>query len=178
MIIYIIIAILIGIFGSMKFYGDSKYVSLLLFLIGSILIFVFFGRRWFGDNQLFNRSPGQWPPVINTCPDYLTYFKRRMPDGSSKDTCIDRTGVSRNSTLMVFPKDGNQNPPASDSYYFDLKTSSSEATAARAELCQRTIQYGLTWEGITDGESCYSPSGTGETIIPAVPFQPGSCPTA
>jgi hypothetical protein len=48
------------------------------------------------------------------------------------------------------------NPPPEDKYYFSLITSSQDATAKNQELCTRAIEKGLSWEGITNGESCYS----------------------
>jgi hypothetical protein len=81
-----------------------------------------------------------------------------MPDGTTQGSCIDLIGVSKNGSLKIFPKDANPAPTAAD-YYFSLQTQSNDPSAKNAELCQRAIAFGLTWEGITNGESCITPSG-------------------
>jgi hypothetical protein len=80
-----------------------------------------------------------------------------MPDGSTQQTCIDTIGVSRNGALKIFPKDGAA--PLTNDFYFSLSTTSSDPVKKNQELCQKAITAGLTWEGITNGESCITPSG-------------------
>jgi hypothetical protein len=129
-----------------------------LFFVGAVIVFTVYGLRWFAsEGSLFSQTPVQWPPTINTCPDYLVYYGRKMADGSIQNTCIDMIGVSKNGSLKVFPKNGT--PPTTDDYYFSLVTKSSDTAAKNAELCQRTIAAGLTWEGISNGESCITPAG-------------------
>lgn len=174
MVTFIIVAILIGIIGTLKLYQGGRAITAFLFLIGAILVFVFYGIRWFDQKgTAFNPAPAQWPPYINTCPDYLTYY-RRTKNGVAQDTCIDKIGVSRNNALQVFPSSGT--PPTDDSYYFDLTTTSQDPVAKRNELCKRTIQFGLTWEGVSDGETCYSMDGT-NTSVPAG-SDGGNCPSS
>ena len=125
MVWFIIVAILIGGIGTWKLYGSGRSITALLFLIGAILVFVNFGLRWFDTaGTAFNPAPATWPPYINSCPDYLTYYKRTKTDKTTQDTCIDRIGVSRNNALKVFPASGQA--PSDDSYYFDLTTTSED----------------------------------------------------
>ena len=174
MVTFIIVAILIGIIGTMKIFQGGRAISAVLFFIGAILIFIFYGLRWFSsEGTAFNPAPAQWPPYINTCPDYLTYYKRTK-NGIAQDTCIDRLGVSRNNSLKVFPA-GKGDVPTGDEYYFDLTTASQDPVKKRIELCNRTIQMGLTWEGVSDGETCFSMDGT-STNVPSG-TDGGSCPT-
>lgn len=174
--VYIVAAIAIITGGTYKLYGMNQGVASLLFLIGSITIFIVYGIRWFGaKNSLFSNTPVSWPPTINTCPDYLVYYGRKMEDGTVQDTCIDAIGVSKNGSLKIFPK-GGQSPTNAD-YYFSLATKSSDPAAKTAELCQRAITFGLTWEGITNGESCISPDGsTASNTTGAVGATSASCP--
>lgn len=166
MVIFIIVAVLVSTIGTYTFYTNDRVIGSLVFLLGAILTFVFYGLRWFSDaNIMSNSSPVQWPPYVNMCPDYLTYYKRKTASGITTDTCVDRIGVSKNNKLSLFPADGNVNNE-NDSYFFPLKTDSEDATKKRAQLCARAIEYGLTWEGVTDGETCFSPEGTGGAIIP------------
>jgi len=153
--IYIIAALFIVGGGTYKLYGMEQMYGAFLFFAGVLYIFVIYGLRWFGSaSSLFAQTPVSWPPTINTCPDFLTYYGRKMPDGTVKDTCIDFIGVSKNGALKVFPNDGTTNQPTAENYYFSLTTTSTDATRKNAELCQSAILHGLTWEGITNGESC------------------------
>ncbi len=155
--IYIVAALLVIGGGSSKLFGSGQTLGGIIFLIGSVLVFSTFGTKWFGKGAVFSETPVSWPPTINTCPDYLTYYGRPMPDGTKQDSCIDLVGVSKNGSLKVFPKDGT--PPTTDEYYFSLVTKSSDSAKKNQELCQRAITMGLTWEGITNGESCITPAG-------------------
>jgi len=169
--IYIVLAIAIVMGGSYKLSGMGM-VAASLFFIGSLIICFIFGTKWFGQSDsMFSSTPVSWPPTINTCPDYLVYYGRKMPDGSTQDTCVDMIGVSRNGTLKIFPKNGDT--PTTDDYYFSLTTKSSDTTAKNSELCQRAIANGLTWEGITNGESCIAPGGG--TVAPSSGGGSGGC---
>jgi hypothetical protein len=172
--IYITAAILVIAGGTFKFFGKGQQIAALLFLAGSILVFSVYGIRWFGSsNSIFSKTPVTWPPMINTCPDYLVYYKRPKADGTHEDTCVDKLGISRNGSLKVFPGDGNVNN-ANDEYFFSLQTQSSDPTQRLAELCKRTLTYGLTWEGVSNGESCVAPN-----VNPVPPSGGGSsnnCP--
>ena len=155
--IYIVAAILIIAGGSFKLVKSNQILAGILFGIGAFLIFIVFGLKWFSAGAMLSKAPVSWPPTINTCPDYLVNYGRSMPDGTTQNTCIDLIGISNNGSLKVFPKDGDV--PTADDYYFPLNTQNSDPIAKNNELCQRAITYGLTWEGITNGESCLTPSG-------------------
>lgn len=160
--IFIVIALILVAGGAYKL-NSYGAVAAGLYGIASIAILILFGLKWFNQG---GASPGLLPHTINTCPDYLIYYKRTMPDGSTQDSCIDTIGVSKNGSLKIFPKGGE--PPQTDDYYFSLSTKSSDASAKNAELCQRAIAAGLSWEGVTNGESCTSSanppdSGSGST---------------
>jgi hypothetical protein len=155
--IYIVLALLVIGGGASKLFGSGQTLGGALFLVGSVLVFSTFGTKWFGKGAVFSETPVSWPPAINTCPDYLTSYSRTMPDGTKQDSCIDQIGISKNGSLKIFPKDGT--PPTTDEYYFSLMTKSSDSTKKNQELCQRAITMGLTWEGVTNGESCITPAG-------------------
>lgn len=170
--IFIVVALFVIGGGSYKIFSGFGAFAGILFLIGSIAIFATYGTKWFSTkNGIFSETPVKWPPVINSCPDYLVYYERSKTDGTKEESCIDMIGVSNNGSLKVFPKSGS--PPVSDDYYFSLSTKASDVSAKHAELCQRAISAGLTWEGITNGESCTTPAG------PAAPGSgsgSGGCP--
>jgi len=155
--IYIIVAIIAIGGGSFSLFKMNQTTAALIFFLGSILLFIVYGVKWFNKGSMFSKTPVSWPPTINTCPDYLVYYQRAMSDGSKQDTCIDMIGVSKNGALKMFPSSGDA--PSDDSYYFSLSTKSTDPTGKTAELCKNAISMGLTWEGITNGESCITPAG-------------------
>lgn len=155
--IYIFAAILITAGGAYKLYSGNMTIAAVLFVIGAIAIFITFGLKWFKSGAMFSDTPVSWPPQINTCPDFLVYYSRAMTDGTKQDTCIDPIGVSKNGALKVFPSNGTA--PSTDEYYFPLTTSGTDPSSKNQVLCQKAIAMGLTWEGVTNGESCVTPAG-------------------
>ena len=153
--IFVCIALGFGVFTQLSNSGRtwSGIIGLILF----ILIFVFYGIRWFrGTSSVFNYS-GSWPPIINMCPDYLVYFKN-----GAQDTCVDLTGVAKGgSSLKPWTKEDNpQNPPADSAKYFPYVYKPGADDVRMKLLCKSTMEAGLTWEGITNGESCTFTSST------------------
>jgi hypothetical protein len=170
---FIVIALAVIVGGTFELSGSNQTIGAILFFLGAIVVFIVYYLKWFGSiNSMLSNTPVSWPPVINTCPDYLVYYKRTKADGTSQDSCIDTIGVSKNGALKVFPTSGT--PPVSDEYYFSLTTQSSDPTAKNAELCQRAMTFGLTWEGITNGESCMTPAGP---VAPSGGGGAGGCPS-
>jgi hypothetical protein len=169
--IYIIVAFVVLGGGTYYLQSSSQTTAAVLFFLGALVLLIVFGNKWFGSaGAPFSSTPVSWPPTINTCPDYLVFYERTMPDGTSQDTCIDRLGVSKNGALKMFPADGVA--PASDDFYFSLASKRTDSAGRNQELCQRAISAGLTWEGITNGESCTTAAG------PVAPVGPGSGPSS
>ena len=161
LILYGLIALATLLGGISTLYRMGMTLGAGIFAVGTVLILAMYGLRWFGgEKSILSDATVQWPPVMNTCPDFLTYYKRKKSDGSAEDVCIDTIGVSKNAVMLQrFPSSGPA-PNDDDKYFFLLKTAASDAAGRNAELCQRAILYGLTWEGITNGESCILPDGT------------------
>jgi len=156
LIVFIILAVATITMGPSKLYSMDQTYGAVLFFIGSLTLFIIYGLRWFGSSPLFTPDSGPWPPMINTCPDYLTYYQRTV-GGIQKDTCIDLIGVSKdNSLLTPFPKDGSI--PDSDDFYFDISGFSSDPATNSNQMCQAALAKKLTWEGVTNGESCVTPA--------------------
>jgi hypothetical protein len=176
LVIYIIGAISVLAGGTVTSVNSGKTLAAVLFCMGGLAIFVIFGLKWFSPGSVFAKTPVPWPPTINTCPDYLVYYGRNI-NGVKENSCIDLIGVSKNGGLKVFPKEALNDTtkvPTDGNYYFSLKTDSSDINAKNKELCTRAITSGLTWEGITNGESCTTLSGDG--VAPDGTTIPAGCP--
>lgn len=159
LILFVLVSAGILLGGITKFYGMGFTTGAILFAIGAGYFILMYGIRWFGSDQsVFSAPPGSWPPTVNMCPDFLTYYERTDANGKKMKTCIDRIGVSRNGALSVFPSSGPA--PVDDKFYFVLDSSNADPTVSRNAMCQKAITMGLTWEGITNGESCVQEDGT------------------
>ena len=154
--IFVCIALGLGIFSQLN--GSGRSWAGILSLILLILIFIFYGQRWFeGTSGKFSTTPGSWPPIINMCPDYLVYYKHGTGT-SAKDTCVDMLGVSKNATLSLWTDSDTALPPellsGSPTKYFQHVYKPGLKAEELKVLCNKAIEAGLTWEGITNGESC------------------------
>lgn len=143
--IYIIAAIIIIGYGSYQVYQYYEGLGALLYFVGSLYVCIIYGTRWFGPGA--NDSQTSWPPIINTCPDYLSYYQRTKADGSKVDTCIDTIGIG--SLVKKFDAASQ-----SDEMFFEIPSGAKDLNA----LCNKAIANKLTWEGITNGESCTFPA--------------------
>ena len=162
MVLYIIMCLLVGYFGGNYFFKKGDTVSLILFLIGALTIFIIYGKRWFDPNGLYNRGTMKWPPVINTCPDFLTAYTVKT-SGGDVPGCIDTIGVSRTGAFQKAPSgvpkqkvprpyttnnSGALNATLIDFFPINVANESPQA------LCDRLGNYGLTWDGVFDGDNC------------------------
>jgi hypothetical protein len=172
-IAYIFVAIGVGLAGPMKLYQTGRMWSALIFLILSIFIFIFFGTRWFSTGNVIGTYTGSWPPIINTCPDYLVYFKK-----GTMDTCIDLIGVNRSGGALApwSQDDSPSRPPAAANKYFPMTYKAGMGADQLQVLCNAAQQLGLTWEGITNGESCVFAPPT-QVLGPNASGGTASCPS-
>jgi len=176
--IYIIVAILVIAGGTFSVVKSGQMIGSFLFFVGVLTIFIVFGIKWFSPGSVFSKTPVSWPPTINTCPDYLVHYGRLMPDGTKQDTCIDLIGVNR-SNGALFPwsqDDSTSNPPSNPNKYFPFTYKAGMSQNQLKVLCDSAQQLGLTWEGITNGESCsYAPPP--KVLGPDASGPSASCPS-
>ena len=174
LIAYILIAIIIEIVGIV--YGvrsqPPMFLMLVIFVPLSIYVFIIYGIQWFSDNGPFNNAQISWPPAINSCPDFLTAYNIPKTSTSPAITgCVDTIGVSSNGTL---PKLGSSGQPSWTTAPTSLISASiTDANGATqllstgffatnvagetvAQVCTRCQAAGVTWEGVWDGQSCFS----------------------
>lgn len=158
LIAYIFLVLIVIFQAASSLFGSGRTWSGIIVLIVFILIFTFYGMRWFRGDKFVGAYSGAWPPVINTCPDYLTYFKKPLSNGRFQDTCVDLIGIQRtgaSSTLQPWgASDNPSNPPGGNEKYFSFVYRPGMAANDLQNLCSKSQEYGLTWEGITNGESC------------------------
>jgi hypothetical protein len=169
MLVYIFLVIIIIVSSGNYLYKSERTVSAVFCSILFILIFVFFGQRWFNNSNSPTGipTPKTWPPVINTCPDYLTYY-----NAGGTPNCIDLIGITNsqyNSIFNSWTSDDVTNPPpssASNKFFpavyqagkTDMTSTCSNTSCSgkgdnmnsKYYLNQLCIARGLSWEGITN----------------------------
>jgi hypothetical protein len=138
---YILAVIVIVMTTLSSLYSSERLVAAIASFILFILIFTFFGLRWFKYGLRSSGSySGNYPAVINTCPDYLSVYK----NGSST-VCVDTVGVSGGTvrTLTVGAT------PSAANFFTNIYTPG--ATQAQMDaMAVAARAAGLSWEGITD----------------------------
>lgn len=151
-IAYILFCIAFGLTVVVTLFRMDRMISALSALVLLSLVFAFYGIRWF-DSSKPGYMSDSWPPVINACPDYLVYYKNT---NTNEETCVDLIGVNRsNGTLKPWPKDKTpENPPAGNEFYFKKVYKPTLTAEQKRDLCNSAMSLGLSWEGITNGESC------------------------
>ena len=151
--LYVIVSIVFIAGGSFKLYplGMPRAV---IFAIGAILISGFYGYRWFYSDK--SNTTDVWPPVINMCPDYLTYVEA-LPS-SNRPGCVDMLGVSKNGIIIkVLPSEISGSTALGPNKIFMYTSADVKRARTSHELkpiCDACITAGITWEGVYDGDSC------------------------
>jgi len=167
-ILYILFSVVVGVGGTYMLIQTERTLAGFLYFVGSILILTFYGLRWFTGNalQVSRYDSKTWPPVVNTCPDFLSLTERTAPGTSRKEkVCVDLIGVAEGGIQKL-------SDPASlinDTYVFKLYETDKGAARMR-KLCEECKAKKVTWEGVYDGVSCVA---TG-----AVPNSDGSADTS
>jgi len=122
-----------------------------IFGVGAVLVFVFYYYRWFSnvDKPVLN-----WPPIINSCPDFLTLVKS-LP-GTSIPGCVDMLGVSTNGALKaITSKDLTGGSALSSDKVFIFTSDDVLSPSVNVKsICNMCQQMGITWEGVWDGDIC------------------------
>ena len=84
LIIYVIGCILILTWGTYQVFQAYQMLGAIVYFAGALYVCIIYGIRWFNKNA--SSSATVWPPVINTCPDYLTYYEREV-NGTKVPSC-------------------------------------------------------------------------------------------
>lgn len=164
MIGYILLSIVSLLYGT-NYVNSINQISAIVFGIGFFFVLVYFGIKWFGSRIPALKS---WPPVINMCPDYLTYVTIPSTTINGKTVtsgCIDMLGVTTSSTANAIKvtqpstaadyKSGNQRPDAMSIFeYTSVDVKASKKASDLQAICARCQDAGVTWEGVYDGDAC------------------------
>ena len=95
LILYILLAALVGLGVPYYFLQTGKFYAGAGFLLAALATFIFFGMRWFNGLRLNTTFFGatsttqSWPPQINYCPDFLSL------NGSEQVNTVYRLECSR-----------------------------------------------------------------------------------
>lgn len=155
---YILASIVFLVYGTMQVYATGQ-IRGVIFAIGTFLVLLYFGLQWFAVQ---NTRVKNWPPIINTCPDFLT-FVPAIPQTAGSTTkvpgCVDMLGVSTSSSFpVVLPTTVGTLNIQSDSSKIFRYTSADVRAATTTEtlqpICTACQNAGLTWEGVYDGDNC------------------------
>jgi len=171
--IYVIAAIIIE--AGVVSYANSQGQNLLLaiFVPLSLYIFLVYGIRWFSSDGPYKKtSTENWPPAINSCPDFLTAYNIK----NTKITgCVDRIGISKNGGFKMLGASGLPSWTNAPTQPITASTNESNGAASYSQfgffptqvmgetpaaLCKRLENAGLTWEGIYDGQNCLNSKGS------------------
>ena len=156
-ILFVLFAIGICSTAPVYFYNRNKYFAGFTSLVLFILIFVFYGMRWFSGSTMAGPAAGYkgaWPPQISVCPDYLTYYESGT--GASKKTgCYNATGAQLGDLISLTAPPSGADITARTKSFNTIYSSTTKRNQVQLEpLCNAAKAVRLTWEGVTNGESC------------------------
>jgi hypothetical protein len=167
LVLYVVLSLVFLGYGTNAIYSTGQ-IRGVMFGIGSAIVLIYFGLRWFSSPD--DSTAGEWPPVINMCPDYLTFIPTIKVDSGSTRTesaCADLLGVATskssntaNTLQKIKLADVGALYKSNTNRIF--KWSSSDITSAIAAnnneqiltICNACKEAGITWEGVFDGDTC------------------------
>jgi hypothetical protein len=144
---YLFLSAVLSLGGTFFIYTKGQPVTAILFLAGAAVAATYFGFRWFTTSGDLNQAiPTSWPPVINVCPDYYALWYNT--DSKKTPYCVNPIG------LGTFPKwTGTPTISGTGQNVLPLYTDKSDKERVTA-LCADCKAFGVTWEGVYDGQSC------------------------
>jgi hypothetical protein len=133
--------------GGFYLYSKQKVVLGAIYILTTISAAIVFGVRWFLPNGELNQPTiTKWPPIINTCPDFLTLYYKT----DKTPVCIDTNGISK------VPTGINKAPTPmveEGKYMFNLYINEPGSDRPK-KICEECASKGVTWEGVFDGATC------------------------
>ncbi len=139
---YVFLSFVIATGGAYVLATSGRIISAILYLLGVVAIEAYFGMRWFQGTSVKTADKGPWPPVLNTCPDFLS-----LHYNGDTAVCIDTIGIAPNGGIAKWT--GN----ADSRFVFNLSLDKSGPARVKA-LCDEAKAKMVTWEGVYDGSNC------------------------
>lgn len=139
---YIFLSFVIATGGAYVLGSSGRIIAAFVYLLGVVAIEAYFGMRWFQGMKVKASDAGPWPPVLNTCPDFLSLYYN-----GDTAVCVDTIGVAPNGGIQKWA--GN----ADARFMFNLHLDKSGPARAKA-LCDEAKAKMVTWEGVYDGGNC------------------------
>ena len=165
LVVYILLSIITGVSLYAFLYNRGQNIGAMILFVLLIAVFAFFGLRWFEKGKLKGTvadPSGNWPPIVNICPDFMATTKPGPSDTSnSGDTfCVDindmyNLGTSPSGPYMSFINSANETK-----YGFKIYDSGTGVTdryplhtALKSTLSTLTGRAVVRWEGVYDGRT-------------------------
>ncbi len=148
-LVYIFLAFVIASGGAYALSSTGRTIAAIIFFVGIIAIEAYFGTRWFqGDKE---RKPAAadiktWPPVINSCPDFLS-----LTTVGGVKYCVDTIGLAPAGGIAKW-SEGATFAERPD-YFFQLFTDKKGEERVKS-ICAECQAKKVTWEGVWDGATC------------------------
>ncbi len=139
---YIFLSFVIATGGAYVLASSGRIIAAFVYLLGIVAIEAFFGMRWFTGTTVKTPDAGPWPPVLNTCPDFLS-----LSYTGDTAVCVDTIGIAPNGGIQKWG--GTADAP----FIFNLSLDKSGPERAKA-LCDEAKAKMVTWEGVFDGTNC------------------------
>lgn len=171
---YIFLSMVFVLGGTYNYFSRREELAAGIFFLGTTIAALFFGFRWFAPpGDAAAQGKGEWPPVLNSCPDFLV-----LHASGGKKYCIDTAGVAREGGLMRLTNLGTQGND--ERYLFDLYTELGGKQRTE-KLCEECKTKKVTWEGLWDGIVCSGrepPAPPGNLIAALIPTSTTTAATA
>jgi hypothetical protein len=157
-IVYILLCVAVGGGAVSYFYKRQETTGAMVAMVLLILVFVFYGLRWFEAGELKGtKSPsGDWPPIVNACPDYMALYKHT----DNKVYCYDAgniyglKSVAAGNAGTVNPKITINGVPDQSAYLIkDASGNNILKTTLNDVIADQANGKYVKWEGVWDGQS-------------------------
>ena len=145
-LLYVVASIVLIAGGTFRYVRSGAYITAGIYFIGLLIIVIYYGIAWYKPSGVSTSKPegGAWPPVLNTCPDFLSLYKM-----GETNVCIDTIGIAGAGGISQWT-----DPVQTDEkFQFNLHIGKVAADRVTA-LCDECKNKKVTWEGVWDGSSC------------------------
>ena len=146
-LLYVLVSVVLIGGGTFRYVNSGAYITAAIYFIGIFIIVLYYGISWYKTNgtSTSNPKPSSWPPVLNSCPDFLSLYKM-----NGHHVCIDTIGIAGAGGISQVTDSTVQ---SDTKFQFDLhldQEGKTRVTSHRNECKNKKV----TWEGVWDGSAC------------------------